>query len=64
VISIALLLRCRAQDLATAANISGEVLYGDADGSGEVLVSDKFRLVGKPDYIVSFRQAYVQPSST
>jgi CRISPR-associated exonuclease Cas4 len=49
---LALLFRWYAQRTAAALNLSGDVLYSDADTTADVLVSDAHRLVGKPDYIL------------
>ena len=56
--SIALLvfgivLHFRARQSRAELDLPGEILYSDADAMGDVLVSEKHGLVGKPDYIIS-----------
>jgi CRISPR-associated exonuclease Cas4 len=40
---------------------AGDLVYEDADGQGEVLYSDTFPLVGKPDYIVKLPDGLLVP---
>jgi CRISPR-associated exonuclease Cas4 len=35
-----------------ALGLEGEVVYADAGGEAEILISDRHRLVGRPDYIL------------
>jgi hypothetical protein len=47
----ALLLRHWARTESKALDLAGELIYAD-DGNHELLISDRYQLVGKPDYIL------------
>jgi CRISPR-associated exonuclease Cas4 len=40
---------------------SGDLVYEDADGQGEILYSDQLPLVGKPDYIIKLPNQQLVP---
>ena len=40
---------------------SGDLVYEDADGQGEILYSDQVPLIGKPDYIVKLANGQLVP---
>jgi CRISPR-associated exonuclease Cas4 len=40
---------------------SGDLVYEDADGQGEILYSDQVPLVGKPDYIIKLPNGQLVP---
>ena len=40
---------------------SGDLVYEDADGQGEILYSDQVPLIGKPDYIIKLPNGQLVP---
>jgi CRISPR-associated exonuclease Cas4 len=40
---------------------SGDLVYEDADGQGEILYSDQVPLIGKPDYIIKLSNGQLVP---
>jgi CRISPR-associated exonuclease Cas4 len=40
---------------------SGDLVYEDADGQGEILYSDQASLLGKPDYIIKLSNGQLVP---
>jgi len=40
---------------------SGDLVYEDADGQGEILYSDQVPLVGKPDYVIKLSNGQLVP---
>ena len=51
ILVLAFLLRCHAVNRLAALGLAGEVVYSDNGAVDEVLVSHRYGLAGKPDYI-------------